>query len=259
MFLPFSRGRGLVHNKAFFIRTSRFSKVVTTSSPNSFRRAPIPPVIPPDASKGVPIPIKAYYVSRGIDLSRITMSHQYKSSSRLHQSRSLTLTLNLEQNQYISVFQYGSIVFFNVPDDSHQAHLATILAQAGPSAASSALAAEEQPTENYKVIIHDKLDKPSVIKAEHLNIRTLDMNNITIVGTVMAETVALDYYASTVDKMLNKFMDMNLKIQNTGSFENLSSAELHKMIASNNIVITNVLSKVSFHTRYFIVQYNHSG
>lgn len=240
MFLPLNRG--FVQSKALLTRISRFSKVVTTSSPDSFRRAPIPPLVPPDASKGVPIPIRAYYVSRGIDLSRITMSHQYKSSSRLHQSRSLTLTLNEEQNQYISVFQYGSIVFFNVPEDSHQAHMATIMAQAGPSAAS--LSPEKQPTESYKIIIHDKLDKPSVIKAEHLNIRTLDLNNITIVGTVMAETVALDYYASTVDTMLNKFVDMNLKIQSTGNFKNLSSSELHKMIASNNIVITNVLSKV---------------
>ncbi|RYY88676.1 hypothetical protein EON63_02035 [archaeon] len=40
-------------------------------------------------------------------------------------------------------------------------------------------------------------------------------------GTVMAQTVALDYYASSVDRMLEGFIKMNQKIQQSGSVEDL--------------------------------------
>lgn len=42
----------------------------------------------------------------------------------------------------------------------------------------------------------------SVVKAEHVNISNLDRHNISIIATVMAQTVALDYYQESVDRML---------------------------------------------------------
>ena len=63
----------------------------------------------------------------------------------------------------------------------------------------------------------------------------------------MAQAIALDYYAIEVDRQLEIFMKMNLNIQSTGDFRALSDQKLFKMVASNNIVITNVLSKV-FHS-----------
>ena len=61
----------------------------------------------------------------------------------------------------------------------------------------------------------------------------------------MAQALALDYYAIEVDRQLEIFMKMNQNIRSTGDFRALSDQELFKMVASNNIVITNVLSKVS--------------
>lgn len=50
-------------------------------------------------------------------------------------------------------------------------------------------------TEDYKIMVNKNLDRPSVVKAEHVNIRSLNSNNIAIISTVMAQSVALDYYA----------------------------------------------------------------
>jgi len=62
----------------------------------------------------------------------------------------------------------------------------------------------------------------------------------------MAQTVALDYYAASAERMLESFMQMNMKIENSGSFSfySLEAVSLYKLIASNNTVITNVLSKL---------------
>ena len=126
----------------------------------------------------------------------------------------MTITLDPDLNQHISIFKYGSVVLFNIPEAQHLEHLRKIKEAAVLTPISEGL----QHTEDYKIIIHDQLDKPSILKAEHLNIQRLDKNNITIVGTVMAQTVALDYYAASAERMLESFMQMNMKIENSGSF-----------------------------------------
>ena len=63
----------------------------------------------------------------------------------------------------------------------------------------------------------------------------------------MAQTVALDHYAESVERMIVSFMGMNMKIEKTGNFDLLNKKDLYKLVASNNTVITNVLSKVRSH------------
>lgn len=121
-----------------------------------------------------------------------------------------TIAIDSEQHQYISVFKYGSVVMFNIPENQHREHLKRIR-ESWPGI--SYIAEDYHLTEAYKILINPHLDKPSVIKAEHVNIRSLDNNNITIVATVMAQTVALEHYANKVDKMLRQFMQMNMKIE----------------------------------------------
>lgn len=60
----------------------------------------------------------------------------------------------------------------------------------------------------------------------------------------MAQAIALEYYAVELDRQLEIFMKMNANIQSSKNFRNMDDQELIKMVASNNIVMTNVLSKV---------------
>lgn len=188
---------------------------------------------------GKAVIVKAYYVARGIDVLRVH-SNLYGANRQQFDTKSVTITIDKELNQYISIFNYGSCVFFNIPAAQHLEHLRRIR----EAAVSSAIAEGVQHTEDYRVMISDQLEKPSVIKAEHVNIRCLDSNNIVIVGTVMAQTVALDYYAVAVERMLENFMRMNMKIEESGNFDLLDKKSLYKLIATNNTVITNVLSKL---------------
>ena len=80
----------------------------------------------------------------------------------------------------------------------------------------------------------------------------MDRNNIVIIGTVMAQTVALDHYAESVERMIVQFMNMNMKIEETGNFDLLDKKDLYKLVASNNTVITNVLSKVSTYSLIYL-------
>lgn len=183
--------------------------------------------------------VKAYYLARSIDILRV---HQgvYQDKQQDFQKKSLTVTIDGASNRHISIFQYGAVVLFNIPAEEHAEHLRLIK----DAAVLTPIAEGLQHTDNYKVVIHDKLDKPSVIKATHVNVRALDSKNITIVSTVMAQTVSLDYYADRVDRMLESFMKMNHKIEESGNFDALDKKGLYRLVASNNTVITNVLSKL---------------
>lgn len=94
------------------------------------------------------------------------------------------------------------------------------------------------------MIIHRELGRPFSIKAEHLNVRILDYPNIVVVSTVMAQTVALDYYAEAVDKMMNIFMKINQNIQVTNKVGHEARIGLNKLVAQNIAVNVAVVSEL---------------
>ena len=186
------------------------------------------------------IPVKAYYVAKGIDIIKIS-GNLYQSKKQSFQTKAIVVTIDEEKEQYLSVFKYGSVVFFNIPESQHNDHLHAIRSTASSSAISESL----QHTEQYKMYVNDNLEKASVLKkSDHLVIRKLDSTNLQIVGAIMAQTVALDYYAVAVERMIDTFMRMNVQVEETGNFKQLDSNKLFKLIASNNTVVTNVISKM---------------
>lgn len=184
--------------------------------------------------------MKAYYVARNIEIHKIHTNIYGTSNKQEFYAKSITVTIDESLSQYISVFKYGSVVMFNIPEAMHLEHLRKIK----EIAVVSPIAEGMQHTEDFRVIVNEHLEKPSVLKSEHLNIRNLNNKNLAIVSTVMAQTVALDYCEVVVNKIVEQFMLMNVQIEESGNFDKLKTQDLYKLVASNNTVITNVLSKL---------------
>lgn len=189
-------------------------------------------------SIGIPVNVNAYYIAKRIDILRIK-GEPYKLLRQEFQPKAVTIILDESLNQYIVAFKYGSVVFFNIPINQHMEHLRSL-----KEACLIPIEESLQHSDDFDLIIQKDLEDPSIFQSDNLIIRDLDRNNLTIVSTVMAQTVALDFYAVTVDRMLESFMQMNMKVQETGRFNSISAIELHKLVAANNTVITNVLSKL---------------
>ena len=161
----------------------------------------------PSATESVSI--KAYYIAQRINLAHVHANVYGRQKKSRQEQKSVTFEIDKAANQYVTVFKYGSIVLFNVPELQHQVHLTNIrqsavvtpISSSGSSSTPSGVAASTADvaplTEDYKIIVNPSLDRPSVVKAEHVNIRSLNSNNIAIISTVMAQSVALDYYAGT--------------------------------------------------------------
>jgi uncharacterized Rmd1/YagE family protein len=126
-----------------------------------------------------------------------------------------TIDVNPSLHQYISIFSYGSVVLFNIPEAQHLEYLRIIK----ENAVVQKVDESKLHNEDYKVIIHETLGRPFSIKSEHLNVRILDYPNIAVVSTVMGQSVALDYYSEAVNKMMAQFLKINQNIQvSTWSF-----------------------------------------
>ena len=193
-----------------------------------------------DAAVGGKIDVKAYYIARGIDILRVHAS-SYGSRPTAFQSKSLTITIDEDRRQYISVFKYGSVVLFNVPEDEHSEHLLSIQ----EAATGISIPSNLQHTEDYLIVADPLLSSKSTLKShDQLTVRKLDNNCVQIVGGVMAQTVALDYYAVLVEKMVETFMNMNVKMGKSGKIDELDRKKIFALIASNNTVITSVISKL---------------
>lgn len=204
---------------------------------------PPPPTSSASASNpDVPVSVKAYFIAQSIDLHNIN-NILYKTQKKYRpETKSVTVEIDKNLNQYVSVFNYGSVVLFNIPTEQHVTHLKKIRESA--ILTPIPINEEKHYTEQYNIRINPGLEKSSVIKAEHVNIRNLDDKNIAIIGSVIAHSVALDYYYKTVNKMLESFMKMNLKIEETGSFKDLNMPQTYKLVASNNRIVATALSKL---------------
>jgi uncharacterized Rmd1/YagE family protein len=200
---------------------------------------PLPSVVP-EPSSGIPVDVKAYYMARGVDLRRLR-EVGYPSAKYYFEPRCVTFYIDENLHKYITVFEYGSVVLYNIPVGEHGGHLQKIKPMAFRPI-SEAL----QDNESYKLIIHEKLEMPSIIHSEHLNIRSLDSRNITIVSTLMAQSVAMDYINKEVDKTMEQFTATNLKIEETGKFTALKEKDLYKQVAKISSVHNSVLSKMGF-------------
>ena len=85
-----------------------------SSGSNSYSKQKGREVSIPNNSRGIVINVKTYYIARNIDVMKVHSS-LYDTKYQQFDKKSVTITIDKELNQYISIFSYGSCVFFNIP------------------------------------------------------------------------------------------------------------------------------------------------
>ena len=85
-----------------------------SSGSNSYSKQKGREVSIPNNSRGTVINVKTYYIARNIDVMKVHSS-LYDTKYQQFDKKSVTITIDKELNQYISIFSYGSCVFFNIP------------------------------------------------------------------------------------------------------------------------------------------------
>jgi len=183
------------------------------------------------------------------------------------QLRPKTTTNNATTNEaarFVAVFRFGSVVFFNVsPKDI------TELVKEIKRYSTGSLSPEEQRKDRFCVHVQpppdtptisrrvgvgsdenniDDYDNDDVVTADYCIVPELNMKSVDVISNIMAQSVALDAYNDTVDKLLADFERINNKVTIEGNLSHNDRDKMFRAVAKNNAIFLQ-LTKVGIKDR----------
>nr|KJB80292.1 hypothetical protein B456_013G090500 [Gossypium raimondii] len=202
------------------------------------------------------IPIKAYFLCTSIDLKSMqaeNLSNIVPPSSRSSNYIALrycdfppgvtALGMNdkVSSCRYMVIFQYGSAVLFNIEDREVESYLEIVQRHASgllPEMRRDDYCVKEQP-----LLAKDMQGGP-----DYIVVKTLDTDSIRIIGSVLGQSIALDYFVSQVDGMVEEFANINRAMEKTGTFT-MDRTKLIKLVGKANSNLADVILKVGLFER----------
>ncbi|XP_015877102.3 protein RETARDED ROOT GROWTH-LIKE [Ziziphus jujuba] len=201
------------------------------------------------------IPVRAYFFSTSVDLrslveqnrrnfipptSRMTNYVVFK-FGELSDSDGLGASLSGSDCRFMVVFQYGSIVLFNVREHEVDGYLKIVEKHASgllPEMRKDEYEVREKPT--LSTWMRGGLD---YIMLQHLN-----TDGIRTIGSVLGQSIALDYYVRQVDGMVAEFTDINRGMETTGKFK-MKRKKLFQLVGKANSNLADVILKLGLFER----------
>lgn len=123
-----------------------------------------------------------------------------------------------EPFRFVAVYRFGSVVFFNMSTRESGKLLESIKRYGkNPTAAGF------ERRENFGVVIQPQLEQmdfqdEEVVTGDYCVVESLDLNSVSVVANIMAQTVALDSYNDIAEELLSTFADINSKVRQSGKF-----------------------------------------
>ncbi|KAK0592699.1 hypothetical protein LWI29_023825 [Acer saccharum] len=201
------------------------------------------------------IPVRAYFNSTSVDLRSLVEQNKQNfipPSSRM--TNYVVLKFGNFSNHngsgaclsgsdccFMVVFQYGSIVLFNVCEREVDGYLKIVERHA------SGLLPEMRKDE-YEVIEKATLSTWMQGGLDHIMLQFLNVDGIRIIGSVLGQSIALDYYVRQVDGMVAEFTDINRGMEKTGTFT-MESKKLFQLVGKANSNLADVILKLGLFER----------
>ncbi|KAJ4764159.1 Sporulation protein RMD1 [Rhynchospora pubera] len=203
------------------------------------------------------IPVKAYFLCTSIDLrslqsqnafnvipptSRATNYVVLKYYDVKGEAQGFEAGFVHESNcHYMVVFQYGSVVLFNVSDHEADGYLKIV-----EKHASGIL--PEMRKDDYAVVEKPSLESWMQGGLDYIMLRNLSIDGIRTIGSVLGQSIALDYYIRQVDGMVAEFTDINRGMEKTGTFT-MKRKKLFQLVGKANSNLADVILKLGLFER----------
>ncbi|XP_022743517.1 uncharacterized protein LOC111294474 [Durio zibethinus] len=201
------------------------------------------------------IPVRAYFFSTSVDLRGLVEQNKQNfipPSSRMTNYVVLkfgNLASSPGPGAFISgsdccfmvVYQYGSIVLFNVCEHEVDEYLKIVEKHA------SGLLPEMRKDE-YEVREMPTLNTWMQGGLDYIMLQFLNIDGIRTIGSVLGQSIALDYYVRQVDGMVAEFTDINRGMEKTGTFT-MDSKKLFQIVGKANSNLADVILKLGLFER----------
>ncbi|RYR25845.1 hypothetical protein Ahy_B02g059859 isoform A [Arachis hypogaea] len=260
------------------------------------------------------IPVRAFFFSTSVDLKSLVERNKpnfVTPSSRMtnyvvlkfdNHSKSRGLGTSFSRGSsscYMVVFQYGSIVLFNVPEhevdgylkivQKHASGLLPEMRKDGFYCASSCIDAKTYghtislispcflgcnsvgyrfyrcmlnmecvmgivPRKKMTLILeYEVREKPALSTwmqggLDYIMLQYLNIDGIRTIGSVLGQSIALDYYGRQVDGMVAEFTDINREMEATGKFQ-MQRKKLFQLVGKANSNLADVILKLGLFER----------
>ncbi|MBA0602014.1 protein RETARDED ROOT GROWTH-LIKE [Gossypium raimondii] len=201
------------------------------------------------------IPVRAYFFSTSVDLKGLVEQNKQNfipPTSRmtnyvvlkfgdLSSSSGPGVFTSGSDCCFMVVFQYGSIVLFNIRECDVDQYLKIVEKHA------SGLLPEMRKDE-YEVIEMPTLNTWMQAGLDYITLQFLNIDGIRTIGSVLGQSIALDYYVRQVDGMVAEFTDINRGMEKTGTFT-MDSKKLFQIVGKANSNLADVILKLGLFER----------
>ncbi|KAK1415620.1 hypothetical protein QVD17_31403 [Tagetes erecta] len=204
------------------------------------------------------IHVKAYFFSTSVNLKELTDQNRpnyIQPTSRMTnyvvlrfgstkpESIGLGASLSGSDGVYMVVFQYGSVVLFNVREHEIERYLKIVKEHA-----SGELSEQEMRKDEYEVKEKPTLETWMEGGLDYIMLQYLNIDGIRTIGSVLGQSVALDYYVRQVDGMVGEFTDINRGMEKTGTFT-MKRKKLFQLVGKANSNLADVILKLGLFER----------
>ncbi|CAH9077313.1 unnamed protein product [Cuscuta europaea] len=202
------------------------------------------------------IPVRAFFFSTSVDLrslmdqnkqnfipptSRMTNYVVLRFGSSKPDPNDLGSGMSGNDCCYMVVFHYGSIVLFNVCEHEVDGYLKIVERHA------SGLLPEMRRDE-YEVRENPSLNTWMEGGLDYIMLQYLNIDGIRTIGSVLGQSIALDYYVRQVDGMVAEFTDINRGMEKTGTFT-MERKKLFQLVGKANSNLADVILKLGLFER----------
>lgn len=149
--------------------------------------------------------------------------------------------VNNSCHRHMVVFQYGSAVMFNMEDHEVESYLEIVRKHA-----SGIL--QETRKDDYAVKEKPFMEEDMQGGPDYIVLKHLDPDSIRIIGSVLGQSIALDYFVSQVDGMVEEFTDINRGMEKTGTFT-MNRKKLFQLVGKANSNLADVILRVGLFDR----------
>lgn len=189
------------------------------------------------------IRLKAVHAAHAIDIINV-LTKVFRDLPIRHSFGKMSVIMELPDDQYICVYRFGSVVFFNVPIKECARWLVEIKAHA-----TKTIATGFERKEHFEVRKSCEPRSVPIVTGSYCIVPEINMNAVSVIGNILAQTVALDTYSDTVDALLSEFAAINSAVNDVGNFEVSKKSHLFKVVAHNNSIFIDMISKLGIKDR----------
>lgn len=212
---------------------------------------------PEQDDPSVKIPIKAFFLSTSINLKGVQADNPRNVVPPSSRSSSNYVALRFcdfntdsigagfhvkaSSSRYMVVYQYGSAVLFNIEDHEVDIYLELVKRHA------SGLLSEMRK-DDYAIKERPQLDEDMQGGPDYIVLKSLDTDGIRLIGSVLGQSIALDYFVSQVDGLVEEFAGINRGMEKSGTFT-MDKKKLLQLVGKANSNLADVILKVGLFER----------